>query len=317
MENAKEILALIEKHDVIAIFAHGYPDGDCYGCQMGLRSLLRAHYPNKKIYALGSGVPKLFPILGEMDQTKEEDLKDALGILVDVSTLVRVESPLWKACKEFAKIDHHEMGPNDDPFPGPAIVDTSRVSCAEILGDLCIEWGFGFNALAASSFYTGILTDSGGLYFEGITRHTCDLLDEFFTFDIPARKILDTYYAEDPKVTEYKKWMKKNAKKEGQVCYLRAYPKDYQAYGLEFEKASSLVNALDGLFEAKIYVYFCEREDGWTRVEYRSNANYPVVEVARSFGGGGHRYASGSTVIHGKPDPMEIVEALNRVNGDE
>ena len=51
----EDFFKLIEQYDTITIFGHIYPDGDCYGSEIGLRETLRHFYPNKKIYALGSG----------------------------------------------------------------------------------------------------------------------------------------------------------------------------------------------------------------------------------------------------------------------
>lgn len=317
MEIADLIFERIERYPTIALFGHVFPDPDCYGCQVGLRDLLRARFPEKKIFALGSGVPKLFPLLGEMDQVEEKELEGALGIVLDVSTLARVECPYHRSCAEVVKIDHHEMGPNDEAFPGLALVDTSRVACGEILTELAQRWGLAFSSRPASALYTGILTDSGRFVYDGTTRRTFDAVGFLFRFGIPAKSIIDTFYYEEPNVKEYKAWMKAHALCQGQVCYLYAKAEDYQAFGLPFEKASALVNTLNGLYKAKLYVYFCERGDGFVRVEYRSNKRYPVVGVAQRFGGGGHRYASGSEIHDGSPNYLDIVEAMNQVKGDE
>ena len=60
----KEIVSLIERYDSVCIFGHIHPDGDCYGSQIGLRELLKTRYPEKKVYAVGSGLPDFFSLIG-------------------------------------------------------------------------------------------------------------------------------------------------------------------------------------------------------------------------------------------------------------
>ena len=40
MNDPAEIKKLIEEAEVITIWGHALPDGDCYGCQMGLKTLI-------------------------------------------------------------------------------------------------------------------------------------------------------------------------------------------------------------------------------------------------------------------------------------
>ena len=57
----------IEDYNSIVIFGHPNPDGDCYGSQLGLRDTIRLNYPNKKVYAVGTGLRRFRNTLGRMD----------------------------------------------------------------------------------------------------------------------------------------------------------------------------------------------------------------------------------------------------------
>ena len=41
-EQELAIYKRIQESPIITIWGHGLPDGDCYGCQIGLREILRA-----------------------------------------------------------------------------------------------------------------------------------------------------------------------------------------------------------------------------------------------------------------------------------
>ena len=49
-----EIQKKIEAYDTIIIHRHENPDGDALGSQIGLATLLRENYPEKKIYIVGA-----------------------------------------------------------------------------------------------------------------------------------------------------------------------------------------------------------------------------------------------------------------------
>ena len=103
----EDFFKLIEQYDTITIFGHIYPDGDCYGSEIGLRETLRHFYPNIKIYALGSGFkrrPKDFP---GMDEVDDETIKNSLAIIVDLAGLDRLEDKRATTALALAKVDHH------------------------------------------------------------------------------------------------------------------------------------------------------------------------------------------------------------------
>ena len=77
----QEILSEIEANDSIIIVRHMRPDGDCIGSSFGLRAILKASFPNKKIYSVGDEVPEYLKFLGEEDKITEDIYKDSLIIV--------------------------------------------------------------------------------------------------------------------------------------------------------------------------------------------------------------------------------------------
>ena len=68
------ILKQIEKYDSIVIYGHLNPDGDCYGAQVGLKEVILANYPHKKVYVTGTGCPRFFSLIGEMAKVSNETI---------------------------------------------------------------------------------------------------------------------------------------------------------------------------------------------------------------------------------------------------
>lgn len=55
----EQILEQIKRYDTIIIHRHQRPDPDAFGSQLGLKEILKASFPEKKIYAVGKEVQGL------------------------------------------------------------------------------------------------------------------------------------------------------------------------------------------------------------------------------------------------------------------
>ncbi|EHL2557491.1 bifunctional oligoribonuclease/PAP phosphatase NrnA, partial [Listeria monocytogenes] len=49
-----EILQQIKQYETIILHRHVRPDPDAYGSQMGLAEIIRASFPEKKVYSVGN-----------------------------------------------------------------------------------------------------------------------------------------------------------------------------------------------------------------------------------------------------------------------
>lgn len=314
MASFKELYNIIQSYEVITLWGHALPDGDCYGCQIALREVLKEAFPNKRIYAIGSGMPNFFDRLGRMDQPADEEISRSLGIIVDVSCIRRVESPtLCDLCESYIKFDHHSPNKAHEPFECPCYVDPERIAAAEILYDFFVENGLRINKIAAEALYLGMATDSGRFIFHGTTSHSFQVVVELYRLGADLKRILDIAYYERKEVRQFKAFMKRHTHCRGQVDYCVVRLEDYERFGVTYEEGSSYVNAIAGRHRKPIYMLAAEDPQGNYRVELRSNKRYPVHQTAVRFGGGGHRYAAGCSIIDGNPTVDQIIDALNEV----
>ena len=297
------ILQLIEKYDTIVIFGHIYPDGDCYGSQIGLRETLRLAYPNKKIYAVGSGFHRFHQRIGEMDVIEDSIIKDALAIIVDANDLPRMEDQRVVTAKAWAKIDHHVDAGTF--IEGPQYVDETANSCCEIITRLVIQNHLPVNKTVAEALFLGILTDTGrfqfGTDYVSAFKEAAWLCEQGANPNI-LNKILNLTY--EP-LLAFKGYVFSNYVKSPEGLIYLVLSKDVlEHYKLSASKAGGFVNLLSSIYGYPIWAFFCENLDGSIHCEFRSNG--PAVQpIAAKYGGGGHTLASGAT-LH-DPTLMEKV----------
>ena len=86
----KKIYQKIKKYDTIVVARHIGPDPDAVTTEIALRDSIRETFPNKKVYAVGSGVAR-FKTYGTLDKINEDELVNPLLIVVDVPNIYRID----------------------------------------------------------------------------------------------------------------------------------------------------------------------------------------------------------------------------------
>ena len=80
---------------------------------------------------------------------------------------------------------------------------------------------------------------------------------------------------------------------------------DYAATGALPQDSEDLINYTRSVAGVEVGLFFMEQPRGGVKVSFRSRAKVDVGKLAESFGGGGHRLASGATV----DAPLDVARA--------
>ena len=303
----EELLPIIERNDSIVIFGHIFPDGDCYGSQIGLRETLRLNYPNKKVYAVGSGIHRFFDFLGEMDEVDDEVIKNSLAVLLDGNDCSRMEDQRVVTAKEFIKIDHHVE--NFRFTEGKFVLDDNANSTCELIVKLILEKNYKVNPTICNALYLGILTDSGRFQF--IEDFPAAFKEAAFLCENGAnpKQINRILNVTNEAAMKFKGYVYANyVKTEAGVIYLTFSTETLKELHVSPSKAGGMVNLISNVEGFPIWAFFCEYEDGTCHAEFRSNG--PLVQpVAAKYGGGGHMQAAGVTLKDISDETIQMVVA--------
>lgn len=301
----EELKKIIEAHNSIVIFGHPNPDGDCYGSQLGLRDTIVLNYPNKKVYAVGTGLRRFRETLGPMDVVDDSIIDGSLAILVDGNDLYRMEDQrVWNA-KAWIKIDHHVE--NNRFTQGPFVVDEEANSTCELVTKMIWECQWKINPKIANLLLLGITTDSGR--FQYISNFPEAFKEAAWLCEQGAdpRALNDIINITYENALKFRGYVYSHYKKtENGVIYLSLNKKTLDKYNLTASRAGNMVNLLSNIQGFPIWVFITETEEGFSHIEFRSNG--PAVQpIATSLGGGGHKNAAGLTI------PEFNTEATNKI----
>ena len=301
----KQIIHKIEEASSIIIVGHIRPDGDCYGSQIGLKEVIKNNFPEKKVYAVGTGLPFFFNTLGGMDEIDEEIVKNSLTIIVDVSEHHRIDHDL---VREFAQdiivIDHHVLC---EPCKYINVINENACSACELIVKLILEAGWELNPIAASALYLGILTDTARFNYldeyaetHRLCAFLCDyganpaLINTVLSLSPESKLIVQGYV-----LTHYKKSSRG-------IIYIHLTQPEIQKLNSKNSVGSLVVNMIGNIVGYPIWAAFVDNEIGGCIMEFRSN-RYPVCDVAVKHGGGGHRLAAGATIKNYTQEDIDIV----------
>lgn len=302
----KKLFKKIKEYDTIIIHRHSRPDLDALGSQRGLALAIKEKYPKKQIYIVGD-MSSRYAFLGQMDEIEDSVYQNALVIITDVAVSSMVSDERYKLAKEVFVIDHHK---NPCDITENVIVDTSRIAACELIADLLFQNKFKIPSYAATSLYGGIVTDSGRFQYGETSGRTLKIAGELLDLGADKNFIYKNLYTESLSERTIKNWFSSRIEttKNG-VAYLKNDKEVFEKFDLDFFNVSrGMVSLMAGITEIPIWCNFTYDSINDKVVgEFRSR-DISIVDIAKSFGGGGHDCACGATLKDFKEADLVIAE---------
>lgn len=284
-----EIYNKILQYDTIVIARHIGVDPDALSSQLALRDSIRLTFPDKKVFAIGSGSAK-FISFGKLD--KLESVNDALLIVTDTPDKKRVDSVDFSQFSYSIKIDHH---PFVEKYCDLEYIEDEASSACEIIMKLILSTGLKCNQDVAGLLFMGLVSDSNRFLFNSCTAETFSLVSNFmndYALDIsnlyqklylrPINEVrLEGYIALNMVVTD------------NGLGYVKISNDIIQEFGVDSASAGNMVNNFNFIQEVLVWVTITEDvKNELIRVSIRSRGP-SINQVAEKYNGGGHKFASG------------------------
>ncbi|MBQ1256300.1 MAG: bifunctional oligoribonuclease/PAP phosphatase NrnA [Clostridia bacterium] len=288
------VLDAIKAFDTIIIHRHKSPDGDALGSQIGLKHIILENFPGKTVYTVGDSAGRYsFMADSVMDEIPDSAFENALSIILDTSAAHLISDDRYKKAKFTCRIDHHLFV---EKISEADYVDSSSESCAGLIVQMAMDSSLTINALAASSLYTGMATDSGRFRYDSTSsdtmRRAAFLLDQ----KIDISEIYRNLYASDfDQLLLRARYTLKIQFTENRVAYIITTKDELKETNADiFAISRGMVGLMGDIKGVDIWANFTETDKG-VLCELRSD-KYNINPIAVKYGGGGHKKASGATL---------------------
>lgn len=302
------ILPLIRKHEHFLVTTHLRPDGDALGSQIALGRFL--HNLGKSVTMINSdrppymlewmpGADDVQVFEGTFEQHKaiaEADVAFVLDTNAE-ERLGTVGTKVRNAGMTTVLVDHH-MDP--EPWFDVSFVRDQAAAAAVLVYEIIDAINPDLiDTAIATALYTGMMTDTGSFRFSSVTpdlhRIVADVLERGNIQPAPIHEQLFDRKSMPALRLLGRMLNRIRLRHHDQVAYSVVTQRMVEDTGASWDDKQGFVNYVLSIDGVKAALLFSETNDG-AKISFRSEASTRVDEWARSFGGGGHRNASGAYV---------------------
>ena len=299
----RQFKAILHEYSTFVLTTHVNPDGDAIGSEVALASFLSNHgkkvsilNPDKTPYNL-QFLHEIFPV-SAYDKSRDHNtiVEADCIIVVDTNSVTRF-LPLKESFTESRAtkviIDHHL---NPEPFARYTISTPDVPATSELLYLLIVGSELGSLTLPiATGLYTGIMTDSGSFRFPLTSSETHRITAALLETGVQPDVIYGHVY-ESGAVNKLQLLGKAlsgiTLHHSGKTAVMMIEKKTLQETDSSIADVDNFTQYIIGIKDVIIGMIIVEM-DNQIKISLRSKGDMPVNEIARIYGGGGHKNAAG------------------------
>ena len=310
------IARALDDHHRFLITTHVNPDGDGLGAELGLWAHLRSRGKDARILN-PDPLSERYEFLGEEGEYEVYDparhdpaiAENEVVIVLDISRWDRLgelgarlqDSKALKIC-----IDHH-------PFEGNGMadlyaVDLQAAATGQLVYEMIRDRGHAVDRRMATGFYVSILTDTGSFRFTNSDARVHRVAGELLDRGLDPNELYECVYG-NSSVARIRLMGRAldglRLEAEGRLVLMEIPRSTWEAVGAVPADTEGFVDVARTVRGSEAVALLFERADGMIKTSLRSRGRMNVNRVAASFGGGGHRLASGATL----PGPLSEASA--------
>lgn len=303
MNSVKEIAEQFILRDNYVLVGHAVPDGDCIGSMLALYTGLKLLRKQAQMW-LEDPVPPIYSYLEGFNEVKNpgeikvsEEVFNA--VYLDCSDEHRVGekvSALLAARSCTINIDHHIT---NDLFGDYNCVDPSAAATAEIIYELFGCIGITVTPEIASALYAGIVKDTGRFLNSNTTsnslRIAADLLEKGADVNVARVNLFESKPREEVLLLQ-QALQNIGFSSDGRIAWMMLPYEKIAAIGALDLHPEGIIDYTRQIEGVEVGLLFREVQPGEVKVGFRSRGKVDVSSLARKFGGGGHRMASGARI---------------------
>lgn len=302
------ILPILHNHHSFVLTTHVNPDGDGLGSEVALAEWLAAN--GKQVTILNySSTPDVYLFLDPNRRIKQFSGQENAETILHADVIVILDTNQPDRLREMQShvltseaikicIDHH-LDPH--PFAGHYVIDDNATSTGEILYRILVRLnGKQLSPLIAQALYCAIMTDTGSFHYPRVDPEIFQIASHLTECGADPVAIFQNVYEQwSPgriqllgaclagletffdnrlaSITITQEMLKKTGTKEEDTDNFTTYP-------------MSIEGVIAGIL-------FLELNDG-VKISFRSKGDVRINELAREFGGGGHKNAAGARIYN-------------------
>ena len=289
-----DITKAINEAETIAILTHESPDGDAMGSSLAMYNALKDM--GKKPDIIIPEYPRTFSFLPGADEILKEGKQKQYDLVIslDCADLKRLNgfANYFEDAKTTISIDHHRMNPM---FADYNYVDPASPACCQILVVILEYLKVEITKDIGTCLLTGIITDTGGFKYPGVTAETFEFAAWLLTSGVNVSNIYKKVLQIKTRANYELSKLAMNRMEfleDDRITFTYITLEDEKRFQAEEGSHEGIVEIGRDIEGVEVSIFLHEAEDGF-KVSLRSNEYINVSEDSFMFGGGGHMRAAG------------------------
>ena len=291
------IIDEIKSAENIVILTHENPDGDAIGSSLAMYNGLKQL--GKDVDVIIPEFPTIYEFLKGSSEIKKEGRSNNydLAIALDCGDLKRLNgfSNYFENANSRISIDHHSA---NTMFADYNFVNPAAPACSQILATILPELGIEIDKEIGTCLLTGIITDTGGFKYSGVTSETFEftatLLEKGVNVSQVYKKVLQTL--SKPSFELRRIAMNRiEFFENGKISFTYITKKDIEETMAENNDIDGIVEIGRDIEGVEISILLKEKDDEY-KISLRSNEYVNVSDICLIFSGGGHIRAAGGSI---------------------
>jgi phosphoesterase RecJ-like protein len=299
----KSFVKQISHYDTFVLVSHIRPDCDALGSELGMAEVLRSVGKSVRIVNAHRTPPTLqfldpasnIEVLG--DNVEAEDVSADCIMVLDTSAWAQLGDMgdvIRSSRADKVVVDHHV---GEDDLGATMYKDYQ----AEATGHLVVQAADALNVPLTRSMsvplFAAIATDTGWFRFGSVTAETYRTIARLIDAGVVPSEVYGDLYERDTLGRLKLRGLilsRTQSELDGALVHTHVEKADFEATGAlasDTEDAINLTLAVEGTQGAVIFV---GQLRGGFKLSFRSRCAMDCNEIARQFGGGGHKAAAGA-----------------------
>ncbi len=302
--NWSRFVDVIQSHQRFLVTSHIRPDADALGSELGMAGILEALGKQVRIVN-GHATPPNLATLDPEGRIQALETAVPANPAEDVELIMILDTSAWAQLGPMSDVirgsvakrvvlDHHV---GEDDLGAQFFKDTQAEAAGTLVYQAAVRLGVALTPQIARALFAAIATDTGWFRFSSTRSSTYRVAADLVDAGVRPDRLFSELYEQDTLSRVRLRGLilsRAVAERDGRLVHTYVLRDDFDTTGALPSDTEDVINQTLTIAGTELAVILVEQVGGGFKLSFRSRCEVDCSDLARQFGGGGHKAAAGA-----------------------